>query len=276
VACYLVKSYVQNNPSVSGAVIMVKCFSYRLIATLIATLISTLYVFAGAHANASELHYSVGGQDFKAHVSQPAGKSLGKVFIIHDWDGLNQYEKKRADMLAELGYEAVALDLFGVDAKLEGFEDYKRETGALYQNRSEFQSRIAAAVKAASANSKSDVAEFLIGYCFGGAAVLEGARMGLDVDGFVSFHGGLETPEGQDYSQTKGAVLLLHGSADPVSGMDALASTLQQMQKAEITHSAEVYGGARHSFTVQGSRDYNADADEKSWQALLRFLETKQ
>jgi len=250
---------------------MLKFFPYRLIATLI----STSCVFAGAHAQASELHYSVANQDFKAHVAAPVGKSLGKVFIIHDWDGLNEYEIKRADMLAALGYEAVALDLFGVDAKLQGFEDYKRETGALYQDRSKFQERISAAVKAASASSPTQVPEFLIGYCFGGAAVLEGARMGLDLDGFVSFHGGLETPEGQDYNNTKAAVLLLHGSADPVSGMDSLAATLQQMQKAEIAHSAEVYGGARHSFTVPGSRDYNADADEKSWQALLRFLETK-
>lgn len=246
---------------------MVKYFVYSLAVILI----STSTVFAAGHS--SDLKYSVGEKDFKGYISRPVGKSLGKVFIIHDWNGLNEYEIKRADMLAELGYEAVALDMFGVGAKLEGFEDYMRESGALYKDRNEFQSRISEAVKAASTSSDTDVAEFLIGYCFGGAAVLEGARLGLDLDGFVSFHGGLDTPEGQDYSKTTAPVLLLHGSADPVSGMDTLASILDQMQKAGISHSAEVYGGARHSFTIEGSRDYNADADEKSWKALLRFLE---
>ena len=248
----------------------VKCFTKSLMAIFI----SILMVFSTAHA--SDLHYSVGAQDFKGHIAKPKGKPLGKVFIIHDWNGLNQYEIMRAEKLAELGYEAVALDLFGVDATLEGFEDYKREAGALYADRQKFQARILAAVTAASESSADDVAEFLMGYCFGGAAVLEGARMGLDIDGFVSFHGGLETPEGQDYTRTKAPVLLLHGSADPVSGMNSLASVLQQMQAAEISHDAEVYGGARHSFTVSGSRDYHSAADEKSWQALLRFLKEHQ
>lgn len=248
----------------------VKCFTKSLMAIFIAIVM----VFSRAHA--SDLHYSVGAQDFKGHIEKPPGKPLGKVFIIHDWNGLNQYEIMRAEKLAALGYEAVALDLFGVGAILEGFEDYKREAGALYANRQEFQARILAAVTAASKNSTDGVAEFLMGYCFGGAAVLEGARMGLDIDGFISFHGGLETPEGQDYTQTKAPVLLLHGSADPVSGMNSLAFVLQQMQAAEISHAAEVYGGARHSFTVQGSRDYHSAADEKSWQALLRFLKEHQ
>ena len=134
----------------------VKCFTKSLMAIFI----SILMVFSTAHA--SDLHYSVGAQDFKGHIAKPKGKPLGKVFIIHDWNGLNQYEIMRAEKLAELGYEAVALDLFGVDATLEGFEDYKREAGALYADRQKFQARILAAVTAASESSADDVAEFLI------------------------------------------------------------------------------------------------------------------
>ena len=118
----------------------VKCFTKSLMAIFIAIVM----VFSRAHA--SDLHYSVGAQDFKGHIEKPSGKPLGKVFIIHDWNGLNQYEIMRAEKLAALGYEAVALDLFGVGAILEGFEDYKREAGALYANRQEFQARILAAV----------------------------------------------------------------------------------------------------------------------------------
>ena len=96
----------------------------------------------------------------------------------------------------------------------------------------------------------------------------------MDLDGFISFHGGLGTPEGQGYSQTKGEVLLLHGSADPVSGMGDLASLLTQLTEANVAHSATVYGGARHSFTIEGSRDYDQNAEQKSWSAFIAFLDS--
>ena len=95
----------------------------------------------------------------------------------------------------------------------------------------------------------------------------------MDLEGFVSFHGGLNTPEGQDYAQTKGSVLLLHGSADPISGMVDLANLMNQLQETGVEHDAEIYSSARHSFTIDGSRDYDASADQKSWQALTQFLE---
>ena len=95
----------------------------------------------------------------------------------------------------------------------------------------------------------------IAGYCFGGAAVLEAARAGMDMAGFVSFHGGLGTPDGQDYSATSAPVMVLHGSADPVSGMTDLAALMDELQAAGVPHEARIFGGARHSFTVPGSRD---------------------
>ncbi len=241
-------------------------------ALLLSTTLCMTAGLATAGGHASAVDYTVNGKTFQGFIATPEGDAKGSVFIIHDWDGLNDYEKKRAGMLAELGYNAVALDLFGTEAKLEGFEDYRRETGALYQDRTEFRARISAGVQAATEAIGDTGSDFLMGYCFGGAAVLEGARAGLDLDGFVSFHGGLGTPEGQSYADTKAPVLLLHGSADPVSGMGDLATVLNQLQEAGVTHAAEVFGGARHSFTIEGSRDYDADADQKSWAALVRFL----
>jgi dienelactone hydrolase len=225
-----------------------------------------------ADGHSQSIVYTSGDKEFNAYAMSAQSKPKGTVYIIHDWNGLDSYEQKRVGMLAELGYDAVALDLFGVDAKLEGFEDYRRETGALYKDRQEFRSRINAGINAAETFFKSSGKTVLMGYCFGGAAVLEAARSGLDLDGFVSFHGGLTTPEGQDYTQTTGKVLLLHGSADPVSGMEDLASLLNQLQTEEVDHNAEVFGGARHSFTIEGSRDFDAAAERKSWDALLRFL----
>lgn len=220
----------------------------------------------------NRVDYSVGEKKFSAHLEQAASGSKGTVFIIHDWDGVNDYEKSRAKMLSEMGYDAIAIDLFGIDAKLEGRDDYRRETGALYRDRSEFRKRISAAIEAGKSSGANAQNIVVMGYCFGGAAVLEAARAGIKANGFVSFHGGLSTPEGQDYTNTSAPVLLLHGSADPVSGMEDLASLLNQLKDANIPHDAEVFGGARHSFTVPGSRDYDEQADAKSWDALQRFL----
>jgi dienelactone hydrolase len=240
----------------------------RYILTILSILAATNIAFAGGHS--SKVSYQVGSLNFEAVVVEPSNEPLATVYIIHDWNGLDEYEKSRAAMLAEAGYRAVALDLFGVDAKLEGFDDYRRETGALYGNREEFRARIAAGVSAGGGQTEHN---FLAGYCFGGAAVLESARAGMDLDGFISFHGGLGTPEGQDYAQTSGALLILHGSADPVSGMGDLAGLIDQLTEAGVDHNVRVYGGARHSFTVPGSRDYLESADKKSWTAMMEFLE---
>jgi len=225
---------------------------------------------AGGHGN--QVSYQVGDKKFSAHMEKATSASRGTVYIIHDWNGLDDYEKSRAKMLSALGFDAIAIDLFGVEAKLEGRDDYKRETGALYKDREEFRARISAAIEAGKASDANSEKIIVIGYCFGGAATLEAARSGLKADGFVSFHGGLKTPNGQDYSNTSAPVLLLHGSADPVSGMEDLASLINQLKDAKVPHDAEVFGGARHSFTVQGSRDYDEQADQKSWDALKRFL----
>jgi dienelactone hydrolase len=235
---------------------------------LVASVLTATLASAGGHLET--VQYAVGEKTFEAIVKDPTGDAKGVVYIVHDWDGLNDYEIKRAEMISALGYRAVALDLFGVDAKLEGFEDFRRETGALYQDRQEFRARMQVGIDATALDGAQK--QVLLGYCFGGAATLEGARAGFKMDGFVSFHGGLGTPEGQDYSQTNGPILILHGSADPVSNMTDLAGLLNQFNEQGVVHSAEIYGGARHSFTVEGSRDYLQEADEKSWDALVAFL----
>ena len=94
-------------------------------------LINTLY----ANSPIMNLNYQIDGKDYSSYLVKPKGNTKGIIFIIHDWNGLNKYEKSRADMLAEEGYIGVALDLFGVKAKLDGFEDYRRETVFRYKNR---------------------------------------------------------------------------------------------------------------------------------------------
>ena len=112
-----------------------------------------------------------------------------------------------------------------------------------------------------------------MGYCFGGTAVLEFARSGADLKGWATFHGGLALPEGQDYSQTRGAVLILHGSADGHVTMDDFSKLVADLEKSGVPNEMITYGGAPHGWTVFGSPAYRADADEKSWQRFSEFLD---
>lgn len=219
--------------------------------------------------------YQSGDTALEGYVARNAAldESRGTVLIVHDWDGLTDYERRRAEMLAAQGYTAFAIDVFGAEADPQNVEDYRRLTGELYGDRALFQERLMAAIRAAEDIPGGGDDIVLMGYCFGGAGVLEAARAGADIDGFVSFHGGLPTPEGQDYTATQAPVLLLHGSADPVSGMGDLAALLDELQAAGVPHEARVFGGARHSFTVYGSDDYDLEADTGSWKALLEFLD---
>ena len=238
-------------------------------------LIFILFIFVNltnSSTYATALKYKISDKEFSSYVVIPEEKPKGVIFIIHDWNGLTDYEKKRANSLAEEGYISIAVDLFGIETKLEGFKDYRRETRALYGNREEFRKRINKAIDIGKEAYGIDGKNFLMGYCFGGTAVLEAARAGIDMNGFISFHGGLKTPEGQNYEKTNSKVLLLHGSADPVSGMNDLADLIKRLEKEGVPHEAQIFEGVRHSFTVSGSRDYDSDADKKSWEALKRFL----
>ncbi|MCH8465048.1 MAG: dienelactone hydrolase family protein [Roseinatronobacter sp.] len=235
-------------------------------------LASTCATFALTPAWAENFEYTHGDTVFQGFVAMPDGEARGTVLIIHDWDGLNDHEIARAQAMAAEGYVGIALDLFGRDAVLDGFEDFRRETGALYADRAEFRARMQAGLEAAAALENVPASMVLTGYCFGGAAALEGARAGFDLAGFVSFHGGLGTPEGQDYSATSAPVLVLHGSADPVSGMADLASLMDQLQAASVPHHARIFGGARHSFTVETSNDWDPAANAGAEAALLDFL----
>ncbi|MDQ0313822.1 dienelactone hydrolase family protein [Amorphus orientalis] len=199
------------------------------------------------------------------------------VLIVHDWDGLTDYEKRRAEMLAEYGVAAFAVDVYGQGVRPTTTEDKRAESGKLYQDRDALRARLAGGLEAALQMDGVEDDVIVIGYCFGGAAALEFARAGADVDGFVSFHGGLGTPDGQDYSEVEAPILILHGSEDPVAPMAQVAALAEAMNADNVDFEMQIYSGARHSFTEwsakgEGSR-YDANADLKSWQALLSFID---
>ncbi len=213
-----------------------------------------------------QLHYTDGD-------SQPV------VMLVHDWDGIDSYEKRRVEMLAQQGYAAFAVDMYGQGVRPTTREESQAQSGMLYSDRAAMRARLFAGLSQAQSMPGIDAERAVaIGYCFGGAAVLELARAGADVDGFVTFHGGLETPEGQDYSEAAGPpILVLHGSADSVAPMAQVAALADELNAADVQYNMEIYGGAPHAFTVwtgdpENSR-YDAKADTQSWNALMSFLE---
>jgi len=225
-----------------------------------------------ATAGGQVVAYDVKGEAFEGYFISPA-ENAPLVLLIHDWDGLTDYEVKRADMLAEKGYAVFAADLFGAGVRPTAVKDRRQHTGELYKDRERMRSLIYGALDAARAKGASVNNAVAMGYCFGGAAVLEFARAGADMKGFVTFHGGLSTPEGQDYGKTKGNLLILHGTADTNITMDHFAMLANALEEKGVPHEMIAYGGAPHAFTVFGSDRYRKDADEKSWKRFGEFLE---
>jgi len=228
-------------------------------------------ITVSAIAGAAPVSYEVDGRPFEGYYTSPApGAPL--ILLIHDWDGLTDYEIRRAGMLADLGYAVFAADLFGAGVRPVEFDEKRRLTGELYQDRMAMRRRLLGALKAAEAQGARVDQTVAMGYCFGGTAVLELARMGANLKGFVAFHGGLGTPEDQDYSAVRGRLLILHGTADQAVTMDEFAGLAIELEEQGVAHEMITYSGAPHAFTVFGSDRYRADADRKSWQRFLRFL----
>lgn len=215
--------------------------------------------------------YVVDGKTYEGYYSTPSDEAP-LVFIVHDWDGLNEYEITRAKMLNDLGYGAFAIDLFGQGVKPTTLEAKKALTNALYNDRPKMRKLLEVGYQAAKKEGANVSNAIGIGYCFGGAALLEMARMGTPLKGFVSFHGGLATPLGEDYKQTKGFVLILHGSADESVSLDEFAALAKELEQTGIHHEMITYSGAPHAFTVFGTDRYREDADKKSWRRLVQFL----
>ncbi len=177
-------------------------------------------------------------------------------------------------MLADEGYDAFAIDLYGKGNRPESVEARKAETGKLYEDRDAMRARILGGLDEAR-ELTGQASAIIMGYCFGGGATLELARSGAasDIAGYATFHGSLDTPEGANYSATEAPILVMHGGAD--SGIpNALAADLaDQLEAANVAYEVEIYSGAPHAWTVFGSDRYRKLADEKSWNAFLTFTD---
>jgi dienelactone hydrolase len=257
---------------------------HSIILSLLVICSGTFAMGARAAIKTQEIDYKDGDVALQGFLAYDDAKaSAPGVLIIHEWWGHNEYGRRRATQLAQLGYVAFALDMYGKGLTAKTAEEAGKLAGPFYQNRGLMRSRANAGLSVLKSQKNVDGKRLAaIGYCFGGSTALELARGGADLAAVVSFHGGLDFPDGNDTKNIKGHVLICTGADDPMVTPDKVAIFEDQLRKANIDYQINVYGGAVHAFTnpdadahnIPGIK-YNEKADKRSWEAMKDwFAET--
>jgi len=251
------------------------------------TMFSPLFVLACALAARAQIHtelieYTQGDsllEGYLAYDTSLTGKRPG-VLVVHQWKGLTEYERSRADMLARLGYVAFAVDIYGKGIRPKDNQEAGAQAGKYKSNRALLRARARAGLEVLQKQPVADPKRIAaIGYCFGGTIVLELARRGADIAGVVSFHGGLDSPHPEEGRNIKCKVLALHGADDPFVPAKDLVAFEDELRLARVDWQLVKYGGAVHSFTERNAGDnhlagdaYNEKADRRSWEAMRQFF----
>jgi dienelactone hydrolase len=222
---------------------------------------------------------SVALEGYATWPTQAKGKVPG-ILLVHDWTGVQDYAKERAQMLAELGYAAFCVDIYGKGIRPPGPPASAEQAGIYKKDRALFRQRLTLGLAELKKLPQVDSTNLAaIGYCFGGTGVLELARSGADVKGVVSFHGGLDSPTPADGKNIKAKVLVLHGADDPYVPAPDIAAFTLEMNSAKVDWQIIYYSGAVHTFTKKAAGNdnskgsaYNALADARSWVAMQNFF----
>jgi len=217
-------------------------------------------------------------QGYICYDESMTGKRPG-ILVVHDWLGVSDDTKMRAEMLAGLGYVALTADIYGKGVRPKNAQEAQAEVGKYYGDRTLWRARAKAGLDFLAARPEVDPARLgAMGYCFGGGTVLELARSGAPVKGTVTFHGSLSTPTPDDAKNIKGKVLVLHGADDPYVKQADVTAFMDEMRKAGVDWQLVQYSGAVHAFTIkrEGTDNskgaaYNAEADRRSWEAMKDF-----
>jgi dienelactone hydrolase len=231
------------------------------------------------------VEYSAQGVRMKGYLAYQ--KSIKEkqpgVLVVHEWWGLNDYARNRARMLAELGYTALAVDMYGDGKQAMHPDEAGKFSSELMKNFDAAKARFMGAMDFLKQQSMVDPTHIAaIGYCFGGGVVLNMARQGVDLKGIASFHGGLTAVQSAQPGMVKAKILVLNGADDKLVPTNQIEAFKQEMKSAGADFQFISYPGAVHSFTnpeatAVGKKfklplAYNAEADQKSWAELKDFL----
>jgi dienelactone hydrolase len=202
------------------------------------------------------------------------------VLIVSDWMGLGDHYRNVAKKLADMGYVAFAVDMYGKGVRPANAKEAAAEASKYKSNRALMRQRVLAGLDELKKIKEVDPNRIAaIGYCFGGTTVLELARTGADIRGVVTFHGGLDSPNPEDGKKIKASLLVLHGADDPFVSPQDIAAFQDELRKAGVDWQMMYYGNNVHSFTVQGAGTdkkkgaaYDALADKRSWEQMKLFF----
>jgi len=262
----------------------------RLVSVLTGVFSLVLAVAASAAAKpdieGKEVSYRAEGVEMKGYMAfdrNVTGKRPG-VLVVHEWWGHNEYARKRARMLAEMGYTALAVDMYGGGKQAMHPDDAGKFSSELMKDFDTAKARFIAAMDFLKKQPTVDPGRIAaIGYCFGGGVVLNMVRQGVDLRGVASFHGGLTAVKPAHKGEVKARILVLNGADDKFVTPEQIEAFKQEMKNAGADFRFIEYPGAIHSFTNPDADEYakkfnlplgyNAEADKKSWEELGKFLE---
>ena len=230
------------------------------------------------------LSYAIGDEKFSSYVAynDQSAKKRPVVLVVHEWWGMNDYVKRRTRQLAELGYLAIAVDLYGEGKIANNVDEAVGFSTPLYKDPTLAKSHFDAALDKIKLNSLADTNKIAaIGYCFGGSMVLNFAKMGEDFKGVVSFHGGLAgVPPTKEL--LKSEILVCHGADDKFVSADEVANFKKELDLVKANYTFKEYPNATHAFTNPDATEmgkkfnmpiaYNESADMASWNEMKTFL----
>ena len=254
----------------------------RLIALLALFLAS---VSVNAAIQTEEVRYKVDGKEYTGFMAyDPDGGPRPGVLVVHEWWGHDDYARKRAEMLAELGYTAFAMDVYGSGLLAEHPQDAKKFMQATFADFDNLKRKFETAHGILKNHATVDAQKTAtIGYCMGGGINLAMARAGEDLDGFVVVHGSVGTKTPAAPGAIKGRILVLNGADDPFVPAEQVEAFRKEMMAANANYTIVLYEGAKHSFSVEGADEkgekfglplaYNEGADRASWTEIQSFLE---
>lgn len=232
-----------------------------------------------------EVTYATDSTNLKGYIAfndNIEGKRPG-ILIIHEWWGHNDYVRERADMLAELGYTALAVDMYGDGKLAEHPDDAGKFAMSVFSNLPEATARFNAAMELLKSQESVDAEKIAaIGYCFGGSVALTMANSGADLDAVAAFHSGVQLPV-EPNKDLKARVLVCNGAADPFIAPESVEAFKQAMDSIGAKYEYIAYPEVKHSFTSKAADangekfdlplEYNADADAQSWASLQKLFE---
>ncbi|MEO0572726.1 MAG: dienelactone hydrolase family protein [Bacteroidota bacterium] len=231
-----------------------------------------------------EVIYATDSTNLKGYIAfdeNLAGKRPG-VLIVHEWWGHNDYVRQRANMLAELGYTAIAVDMYGEGKQADHPDDAGKFAGSVFSNLPEATARFNSAMDLLKAHESVDADKIAaIGYCFGGSVALTMANTGMDLSAVAAFHSGVQLPV-MPNDKLKAKVLVCNGADDPFISPESITAFKSAMDSIGANYNYIAYPGVKHSFTskeadANGEKfglplAYDEDADEKSWASLQKLF----